>query len=125
MAINQAISVFKPELQHLLPPREMVEPVLEKALYPVEKENLIEALLEKGVGGSKYIKNDLMSKIGHHIGTQKNINVSYFCIIMTLLAHAVIYRKGGFPVAFGAEYEQTHYVEDIKLEPEQQMYAAI
>lgn len=42
---------------------------------------------------------------------------------MTFLAHAVIYRKGGFPVAFGAEYEQVHYIEDIKLEPEQQMYA--
>lgn len=71
LVINQAISVFKPELQHLLPPREIIASVFEKPIYPIEKENIIEALLEKGVGGRKYIKNDLMTKIGHHIGTQK------------------------------------------------------
>lgn len=49
------------------------------------------------------------------------------CVIFVtkfiFLAHAVIYRKGGFPVAFGAEYDNINFVEDIKLEPEQQLYA--
>lgn len=78
LVINQAISVFKPELQHLLPPREIIAPALEKPIYPIEKENIIEALLEKGVGGRKYIKNDLMTKIGHHIGTHKKNKCELF-----------------------------------------------
>lgn len=72
LIVYQAISAFKPELQHLLPPKELIQSVVNKPVYFIEKENIVDALLEKGIGGKKYVKNDLVSKIGHHIGKKKH-----------------------------------------------------
>lgn len=66
--IYQAVNVCKPELKYLLPPREFVDAALERIVYQVDGDNIVELMLEKGVGGKKYIKSDLMSKVGHHIG---------------------------------------------------------
>lgn len=74
--LYQAISVFKPDLQHLLPTREIIETLLESAIYPTETLNLIEALLVKGIGGKQYVKNNLKSKIGHHIGNARKTKIT-------------------------------------------------
>lgn len=125
LVIYQAIHVFKPELRHFLPPKELIESILNKAIYPIENENMIEVLLEKGIGGKQYIKNNLMSKIGHHIGNAKIFPKLFTFVLIKIifLAHAVLYRKGGFPVAFSAENDKVQYVEDINLQAEQQLYA--
>lgn len=34
-----------------------------------------------------------------------------------------MYRKGGYPVAFGTECDKIQYVEDINIQPEHQLYA--
>lgn len=39
-----------------------------------------------------------------------------------LLDHAVMYRKGGYPVALNTTSNQaSHYVEDIDIPPESQL----
>lgn len=74
LVIYQAIATFKPELQHLLPPRGLIGSILRNAVHIVEKEvNVVGPLLEKGIGGKIYVLNDLESQLGHHIGKIEDI----------------------------------------------------
>ncbi|XP_032664876.1 uncharacterized protein LOC116841261 [Odontomachus brunneus] len=96
-----------------------------KALYPMydgpwPQQNLLEyanmnlnpALecslklgLERALGGSQYVHNDLKTKLGHHID------------------HVVVMRKGGYPIAINLDTisDRITYVEDLQTPSESQI----
>lgn len=64
------------------------------------------AALERALGGSRYLYNDVRTKLGHYID------------------HVVVMRKGGYPVAINTESSNITdpvYIEDIRTPIESQM----
>lgn len=122
MAIYQAVRVFRPEFGGLLPSQEVVQQVCKKLEQWVEKEDDLGPLIEKGVGSERCVKRRLESKIGHYIGKGLKPENRRMLSDNCFLDYAVLYRKGGFPVAFGTEYDNVQYIEDLKVADDHQLY---
>lgn len=66
--------------------------------------NILRTYMEKTMGGPAYVANKLKTKLGHNIH------------------HAIIMRKGGYPIAFNINNSESSsnsncYVEDLRCEP--------
>ncbi|KAJ8964613.1 hypothetical protein NQ314_004753 [Rhamnusium bicolor] len=97
-AIWQSIKLNRPEFSDILPskyePENLIDKLKEIADFPLESS------LQKGMGGEQYVISNLVSRKGHQID------------------HAVLFRKGGYPVALGREFK---FIEDIEIPPENEL----
>ncbi|RZC32596.1 uncharacterized protein BDFB_000924, partial [Asbolus verrucosus] len=98
--IWQCIKFFKPELDGLLTPKLSPEILIKTFRQPMDFP--LEASLHKVLGGEKYVKTNIYSKLGHQID------------------HAVVFRKGGYPVAMNYS-EDIEFIEDIEVQPDNQL----
>ncbi|EFA07285.1 uncharacterized protein LOC660773 [Tribolium castaneum] len=102
--IWQCIKLFKPELNCLLStkfdPQVLVKHFRHNLDFPLE------GALHKALGGDKYVKTDLYSKMGVEVD------------------HVVVFRKGGYPVAMNYS-EDLEFVEDIDVPSDNQLVAIL
>ncbi|KAJ8943016.1 hypothetical protein NQ318_008334 [Aromia moschata] len=91
-SIWQSIKINRPELVDILPSKYDPEQVID-SMKPIP-EFPLEASLQKGLGSDQYVLTDLVSKIGHQID------------------HAILFRKGGYPVAVNKDVK---FIEDIEV----------
>jgi FAST kinase domain-containing protein 2 len=98
--IWQCIKFSKPEFNCLLSSRFDPEVLIKN--FRQDLEFPLERALRKALGGDKYVKTELYSKMGVQID------------------HAVVFRKGGYPVAMNFS-EDVEFVEDIEVPPDNQL----
>ncbi|XP_063908146.1 uncharacterized protein LOC135126209 [Zophobas morio] len=104
VTVWQSIKLFRPEFNCLLTPAYDPEALVKNFRQSLEFP--LEAALHKALGGEGYVKTDLHSKSGVQID------------------HAVVFRKGGYPVAMNFP-EDVEFIEEIEVPPDNQLVAIL
>ncbi|CAH0550529.1 unnamed protein product [Brassicogethes aeneus] len=99
LTIWYSLDLYKQDFLDLLPDKYNLKFLHSKMWYITEFP--LKGALEKGVGGQEYVLTNVKSKIGHQID------------------HAILFRKGGFPVA--VQNENVEFIEDISIPEDHQL----
>ncbi|KAK9875519.1 hypothetical protein WA026_007909 [Henosepilachna vigintioctopunctata] len=98
LVIYHSIKMYKPQLLKLIPRNIRTKDFIQYLTLP--KDFPLQGALYNAFGGEKYVKTGIYSKEGFFVD------------------HAIIFRKGGFPVS--SSFNST-FIEDLDISPENQI----